>query len=503
MAGSKVPHGLSSEQRPRARPLELDLKSQPAAGPEPERPDSPLSPSRPSPTFSPTSSPILSGESSDSGKESGHDLESFQLGSSPRRPKKEPVRKLSSPAAPRGATGQRHIVGRDIYGNARPAKLSSRFSKPEGTAFHSLVDDGSTGSPALAPVLVEYGLDVHGEALQQTEASDTLLSKTRVALRSGGGIEAVDFSSVNGVYVVKDFVGKPVAIFKPEDEEQGLSESYDEGRSLTEQIALGCPAGQSAKREYMAYMLDHQAPPCWRAGVPPTTLIRLSHPFFRNTLKVGSLQAYVENHKGPAEDWGASSFDAGNVQRIALFDLRTLNLDRHGGNCLVDAAGDLVPIDHGYCLPEHIGEPWFDWRLWPQAATQLDSSTCSFVETLDPLAAQPLAARLGLGDGVWRTMAVMTLWLQASIAAGLSLRRIADATMRWTQWEVELETTHEPVAAPDHGSVLEKIGQQLYLADNLAEGRWSWPSHAAEGTWTSTAAQLIEVEVAKLIPAAA
>ena len=121
-------------------------------------------------------------------------------------------------------------------------------------------------------------------------------------------------------------------------------------------------------------------------------------------------------------------------------------------------------------------------------------------------------------------MAVMTLWLQASIAAGLSLRRIADATMRWTQWEVELETKHEPVAAftpcttefyrhidarmgpsvaaPDQGSVLEKIGQQLSLADSLADGQWPWP-HAAEGTWASTAAQLIEVEVAKLTPAAA
>ena len=64
------------------------------------------------------------------------------------------------------------------------------------------------------------------------------------------------------------------------------------------------------------------------------------------------------------------------VWKIALLDLRLMNLDRNGENILVrqidDGAGgkriSLVPIDHGSCLPSDLGVAAFDWVwfYWPQ-----------------------------------------------------------------------------------------------------------------------------------------
>ena len=67
--------------------------------------------------------------------------------------------------------------------------------------------------------------------------------------------------------------------------------------------------------------------------------------------------------------------------------------------------------------------------MWPQARAPLDKETSQFVSDLNPLAAKPLVKLLGLGDGVWRTVAIMTLLLQSSISAGKSLREIAEMTM--------------------------------------------------------------------------
>lgn len=46
------------------------------------------------------------------------------------------------------------------------------------------------------------------------------------------------------------------------------------------------------------------------------------------------------------------------VHKIAVLDMRLANADRHGGNILIrkDDNGqiELIPIDHGYCLPESV-----------------------------------------------------------------------------------------------------------------------------------------------------
>merc|ERR1712146_339994 len=99
-----------------------------------------------------------------------------------------------------------------------------------------------------------------------------------------------------------------------------------------------------------------------------------------------------------------------------------------------------------------------DWRLWSQAETDLSSETRAFIEGLDPLAAASLSAELGLPDGVWRTVAVMTLLIQACLGGGkMTLRQVAELTMnRWSDATKDTEV-----------SFVEKLGTDLVAADHL------------------------------------
>ena len=101
-----------------------------------------------------------------------------------------------------------------------------------------------------------------------------------------------------------------------------------------------------------------------------------------DTLFGGLLQEYVF-HDCDTSEMGASRFAARDVHRIGILDIRIWNTDRHAGNILVrrqreSSAGlsglarldsaqlELVPIDHGFCLPESLEPPYFEWLHWPQ-----------------------------------------------------------------------------------------------------------------------------------------
>jgi hypothetical protein len=64
---------------------------------------------------------------------------------------------------------------------------------------------------------------------------------------------------------------------------------------------------------------------------------------------------------GPIENFSSDIFDKEEVHKIAILDVRLLNLDRNLGNILVccdnGAEGNfdkyrLVPIDHGLSIPD-------------------------------------------------------------------------------------------------------------------------------------------------------
>ena len=57
--------------------------------------------------------------------------------------------------------------------------------------------------------------------------------------------------------------------------------------------------------------------------------------------KVGSLQVYVPG-EGSIENFSPNLFETDEVHKIAVLDLRLLNLDRNGGNILVQNSTDPI-----------------------------------------------------------------------------------------------------------------------------------------------------------------
>jgi hypothetical protein len=90
--------------------------------------------------------------------------------------------------------------------------------------------------------------------------------------------------------------------------------------------------------------------------------------------KYGSLQQFVSSI-GDLEDYSPDLFSVDEVHKIAILDLRILNLDRNTANILVQEVFDkkknkkkkvLIPIDHGLSLPDNLEVCSFDlaWLSW-------------------------------------------------------------------------------------------------------------------------------------------
>ncbi len=103
-------------------------------------------------------------------------------------------------------------------------------------------------------------------------------------------------------------------------------------------------------------------------------------------------QEFVQ-HDCDTSEMGSSRFAVADVHRIGILDLRLFNTDRHAGNILVrrprasganlsalarldDAQLALIPIDHGFCLPEALEPPYFEWQHWPQARAPTRCCPC-------------------------------------------------------------------------------------------------------------------------------
>ena len=78
--------------------------------------------------------------------------------------------------------------------------------------------------------------------------------------------------------------------------------------------------------------------------------------------KSGSLQEFVKSI-GPIENFSSDLFSVDEIHKIAVLDLRLLNLDRNACNILVQNDFDaetgkeykkLVPIDHGMTIPDSL-----------------------------------------------------------------------------------------------------------------------------------------------------
>lgn len=275
-----------------------------------------------------------------------------------------------------------------------------------------------------------------------------LVAEVAIALASGVKPTPVP-SGLGGAYYLRSRKGSTIAVVKPADEEplafnnpKGFA-----GRMLGQPgMKQSIRVGETGIRELAAYLLDHGG----FAGVPPSTLVKICHvPFNVNKnntglvtnppFKITSIQRYVE-HDADAGDLGPSGFSVSSVHRIGILDIRLLNLDRHAGNMLVKkfhgsyVAGmaELVPIDHGFCLPESLDDPYFEWLHWPQASMPFSEAETDYISNLDPIKdAELLRTELPLiRECSVRVFILCTIFLKQATAAGLSLADIGQMMTR-------------------------------------------------------------------------
>ncbi|CAL9777599.1 unnamed protein product [Musa acuminata subsp. burmannicoides] len=249
-----------------------------------------------------------------------------------------------------------------------------------------------------------------------------------------------------GAYFMQDISGNEfVSVFKPSDEEP-LAKNNPRGLPLStngEGLKRGTRVGEGAIREVAAYILDHPISghrsfshvDFGFAGVPPTVLVQCMHGGFKHpagceqaamNFKVGSLQMFVKNF-GSCEEMGPRVFPVQEVHKICVLDIRLANADRHAGNILVRKEGGegrivLVPIDHGYCLPENFEDCTFEWLYWPQSRQPFCSETLEYINSLD--AEQDIALLKFYG---WemslecsRTLRISTMLLRKGAKRGLT-----------------------------------------------------------------------------------
>ncbi|KAF7830711.1 Phosphatidylinositol 4-kinase gamma 3 [Senna tora] len=303
----------------------------------------------------------------------------------------------------------------------------------------------------LEPIIVNPNIRVSKVIWELIKTTSQGLERGKKPIQSSEGS--------GGAYLMQDSSGsKYVSVFKPIDEEpmavnnpRGLPISVD-----GEGLKKGTRVGQGAFREVAAYILDHprKGPRSYNnndeqgfAGVPPTVMVKCLHKGFHHpkgckynlsNVKIGSLQMFMRNI-GSCEDMGPLAFPVEEVHKISVLDIRLANADRHAGNILVSKDGEdgrivLIPIDHGYCLPENVEDCTFDWLYWPQAQEPYSADTIEYIKSLDAEADIKLLKFHGwdLSPECARVLRISTMLLKKGAERGLTPFTIGSIMCRET-----------------------------------------------------------------------
>ncbi|XP_074557029.1 phosphatidylinositol 4-kinase gamma 8-like [Curcuma longa] len=264
-----------------------------------------------------------------------------------------------------------------------------------------------------------------------------LVVEAAIALASGATPVPVA-DGISAAHYLFNRFGESFAVMKVMDID-GPPPPQQQGRSPLKHVAA--QASDMGVREVAAYLLDHGA----FANVPPTALITISRPISCEptkvvTKRIASIQRFVA-HGYDAGELGPSRFSVASVHRIGILDVRILNVDRHAGNILVkkensgrgnEATAELVPIDHGLCLPEQLEDPYFEWLHWPQATVPFSEAEAEYVARLEPFRdVELLQAELpSLQEASRRVLVVCTTFLKRAVEAGLCLAEIGHMMTR-------------------------------------------------------------------------
>ncbi|CAM8911021.1 unnamed protein product [Rhodiola kirilowii] len=268
------------------------------------------------------------------------------------------------------------------------------------------------------------------EVVQLSEAVENMIRRTLEGLENGSGPVRTS-EGTGGAYFMKDSSGeKIVSVFKPVDEEPNAVNNPNglNASSVGEGLKKGTKVGEGALREVAAYLLDKKG----FAGVPPTFMVKCLSSGFNHReeeckAKFGSLQKFAANNVGSCEDMGPGAFPVSEVHKISVLDIRMANADRHAGNILISKVEEdghtvLIPIDHGYCLPESFEDCTFEWLYWPQARQPYSPETLEYIETLDAEEDISILKLYGwdMSEQCARTLRVSTMLLKKGAERGLS-----------------------------------------------------------------------------------
>eukprot|EP00475_Leptophrys_vorax_P016598 TRINITY_DN2306_c0_g1_i1.p1 TRINITY_DN2306_c0_g1~~TRINITY_DN2306_c0_g1_i1.p1 ORF type:complete len:462 (-),score=126.97 TRINITY_DN2306_c0_g1_i1:52-1437(-) len=256
------------------------------------------------------------------------------------------------------------------------------------------------------------------------------LEKFEWDIRDGVSVSANVEDGVNGVYIVeREGVSGKFGIFKPADEEAFAPENKKEKIGVLNDespLKSGALVGDAFRKEVAAYVLDHNH----RAGVPETKFTSLAVNA-GSSPKYGSLQRFV-NNEGSSEDFSPSKFSVEDVHAIGLLDTRIANLDRHTGNILVSENFKLVPIDHGFSLPDYrkMKDVTFDWLNWKQASIPFSQDIKDYLNSIDIVSDALTLKQIGIRDEGIVTYLMCSTFTKEAVSAGWTLKSIGEYMQR-------------------------------------------------------------------------
>ena len=244
------------------------------------------------------------------------------------------------------------------------------------------------------------------------------------------------WDGTSGVYLLRDISRNIIGVFKPIDEEAFAPQNprgyvnklYSPG------FRPGIKSGESAFREIAAFLLDYEN----FSGVPATGLAESLHPTYKYSLndpilpKKGSFQVFVKN-KGSIEDFSINLFSRYEVQKIAVLDLRILNMDRNEANILVNEENKLIPIDHSLAMPECIEISEYDlcWMNFPQCKEKTEEKCIEFIRKIEPLRdIMLLKESMPISDKSLTLLRSSSILLKKGTEAGLTLQQIGSLICR-------------------------------------------------------------------------
>ncbi|KAI3497945.1 hypothetical protein L2E82_13950 [Cichorium intybus] len=298
---------------------------------------------------------------------------------------------------------------------------------------------------------------------------------------------------LGGAYYFKNCNGESVAIVKPTDEEPFAPNNPKGfiGKALGQPgLKRSVRVGETGFREVAAYLLDYDH----FANVPPTALVKITHSIFnvngsvsnnnnkkperkkKRFSKIASFQQFIP-HDFDASDHGTSSFPVSAVHRIGILDIRILNTDRHAGNLLVKKTNrnvgrfdevELIPIDHGLCLPENLEDPYFEWIHWPQASIPFSDDELEYIEKLDPYRdADMLRSELPMiREACLRVLILCTIFLKEAAGFGMCLGEIGEMMSREFRRGEEEPSELEVLCMDARRMIAEKETEVLVENDN-------------------------------------